>query len=85
MLSFIGFLAFVRTLSSIPEFPFCFPALVRRRLRLRLHSVQFPFQPLQGSVNFIGSNRSSTLVTVAGMHNYGNALQPFLDKGEVLS
>lgn len=53
--------------------------------RLRLHSLQFPFQPLQGSVNFIGSNRSLALVTVAGVHEHGDVLQPFLNKVEVLS
>jgi hypothetical protein len=67
------------------EFPFWLPALFRRSLRLRLHSVQFPFQPLQGCVNFIGSNGRLTLIAVAGVHEYGDVLHPFLHEGEVLS
>ena len=58
--------------------------LACRRLRLRLYSLQFPFQPLQRSVNLIGSNRGLAVVAVAGVHEYGDVLQPFLNDIKVL-
>jgi hypothetical protein len=57
--------------------------LARRGLRLRLYSLQFPFQPLQSPANLIGSNRHLVLITVTGVNENGDVLQPFLHKGEV--
>ncbi|MCU1274021.1 MAG: hypothetical protein JWO48_1452, partial [Bryobacterales bacterium] len=55
------------------------------RRRHRLQSLQFPFQPLQCCINFIGPNRSLTLITMASVHENSDVVHPFLHKGEVFS
>ncbi|MGA2588716.1 MAG: hypothetical protein ABSH32_02270 [Bryobacteraceae bacterium] len=46
---------------------------------------QLPFEALQCGRSLVSPNRWLTIVAVAGMHQYADVLEFFLDQGEIMT